>query len=185
MALILKSTQAPSGGGTTALSSITAATSGNSITHGNYDQVWTFPQTSGVGLSVVATALTTGAAFSVVGTSTALTGAGAVSSIKYNATAKDAHVFIVNMNNDAPTNGLFVRANNRVGILTSTPSAALHINGALLLESVTISDLPSGGSIGTAAATVDMYSTIFLNQTTTGQTITLPTPTVTTAGRVL
>lgn len=185
MALTLKSTQAPSGGGSSALSSITASTTSNSVTHGNFDQLWTFPQTTGIGLTLVGSSLTTGSTFSVIGTSTSLTGAGTVASIKYNATAKDAHVFAVNMNNDAPTNGLFVRANNRVGILTSTPSAALHVNGAVVLESVSISDLPTGGSIGSAASTVDMYSTIFLNQTTVGQTITIPTPTVTTAGRII
>lgn len=42
---------------------------------------------------------------------------------------------------------------------------------------LSIPDLPSGGSIGTAASTVDIYGGFILNQTTPGQAITIPTPT--------
>lgn len=49
---------------------------------------------------------------------------------------------------------------------------------------VTISNLSSGGSIGSAATTVDVASAINVNQTTASQTLTLPNPTVTAAGKV-
>ena len=45
------------------------------------------------------------------------------------------------------------------------------------LAPITIANLPSGGAIGTAAATVDINNVFLINQTTTGQTITLPNPT--------
>jgi hypothetical protein len=45
------------------------------------------------------------------------------------------------------------------------------------LAPTTIADLPSGGAIGTAAATVDINNVFLINQTTAGQTITLPNPT--------
>jgi len=53
-----------------------------------------------------------------------------------------------------------------------------------LLTAITINDLPSGGNIGTAAATVDVATTFNVNQTTAGQNVSLPSPTVTTAGRL-
>lgn len=42
---------------------------------------------------------------------------------------------------------------------------------------VTVTDKATGGSIGTAPTTVDIASEININQTTAGQTLTLPTPT--------
>lgn len=48
-----------------------------------------------------------------------------------------------------------------------------------------VSDLATGGSIGSATTTVDVTSTIRLNQTTAGQSITIPSPTVTTNNRIL
>jgi hypothetical protein len=42
---------------------------------------------------------------------------------------------------------------------------------------------PSGGSLGTAAATVDLTSLINVQQTTSGQTVTIPNPTNLTAGK--
>lgn len=50
---------------------------------------------------------------------------------------------------------------------------------------MTISNLPSGGNIGTAASTVDIYTIFNVNQTSSGQTVTLPNPTNTTAGRMV
>jgi hypothetical protein len=43
---------------------------------------------------------------------------------------------------------------------------------------VTVTDRPTGGAIGTAAATVNVASQFRVNQTTAGQTITVPNPTV-------
>lgn len=50
---------------------------------------------------------------------------------------------------------------------------------------VSISNKASGGSIGTAAATVDIATLIVVNQTTASQTLTLPSPTDTTPGMVV
>lgn len=48
-----------------------------------------------------------------------------------------------------------------------------------------ISDLPAGGNIGTAATTVDTKTIFNVNQVSSGQTITLPNPTNSTAGRMV
>lgn len=51
----------------------------------------------------------------------------------------------------------------------------------LVGQIVTITDKPMGGSIGSAATTVDIASEININQTTAAQTLTLPSPTNTSA----
>ncbi len=57
--------------------------------------------------------------------------------------------------------------------------------GSTLNSAITITDKPTGGAIGTAAATVDAYTTFNVNQTTASQALTLPSPTTTTAGRIV
>lgn len=52
-------------------------------------------------------------------------------------------------------------------------------------NSLDIADLSTGGLIGTAANTVDVYSTFNIEQTTPGQSLSLPAPTVTTLSRTI
>jgi hypothetical protein len=53
---------------------------------------------------------------------------------------------------------------------------ATLINDSFKKVGFPISNLPTGGSIGTAATTIDLYSTFLINQTTADQTISLPNP---------
>jgi len=62
--------------------------------------------------------------------------------------------------------------------------SSLNIDRGLIYTTVAIGNLASGGAIGTAAATVDMGTAFAVNQTTTGQAITLPSPTNVKAGRI-
>jgi len=50
---------------------------------------------------------------------------------------------------------------------------------------IAVTNKATGGSIGTAATTVDVGTIISVSQTTAGQTLTLPNPTDTTAGAVI
>ena len=59
------------------------------------------------------------------------------------------------------------------------------INTGSFLAPLTIANLASGGAIGTAAATVDINSVFLINQTTTGQTITIPNPTNATLSQII
>lgn len=52
----------------------------------------------------------------------------------------------------------------------------------LKLATVALTNFATGGSIGTAATTVDIVSCFNVNQTTAGQTLTLPSPTNALAG---
>jgi hypothetical protein len=56
---------------------------------------------------------------------------------------------------------------------------------AEVMNTFNISDISSGGDIGTAATTVDINPSFNIHQTTAGQTITLPAPTSATAGRIV
>ncbi len=59
-------------------------------------------------------------------------------------------------------------------------------HGSTINSTLALSNFAGGGSIGTAATTVDIYTSISVAQTTAGQTLTLPTPTTnTTYGRLL
>ncbi|MGB4759263.1 MAG: hypothetical protein WBP26_04330 [Candidatus Saccharimonadales bacterium] len=62
----------------------------------------------------------------------------------------------------------------------------LTIDGATVNNTLALGNFSSGGSIGSAATTVDIYTAISINQTTASQTLTIPTPTASTAyGRTL
>jgi hypothetical protein len=56
------------------------------------------------------------------------------------------------------------------------------IQDNLRLATTTIANLATGGSIGTAATTVDICSAFNINQTTAAQALTLPSPTIADAG---
>lgn len=56
-------------------------------------------------------------------------------------------------------------------------------NGGAFLQTTTIADRPAGGPIGPATTTVDEFEAFLVDQTTAGQTLTLPAPTNTDATR--
>lgn len=54
----------------------------------------------------------------------------------------------------------------------------MYLDGRRALRSASISDLASGGSIGSAASTVDIYDAVLINQTTDAKVLTFATPSV-------
>jgi parallel beta-helix repeat protein len=65
-------------------------------------------------------------------------------------------------------------------------SGLLINNGATVNTTLALGNFATGSAIGTAAATVDIYTSISVAQTTTGQTLTVPSPTASTNyGRIL
>ena len=88
--------------------------------------------------------------------------------------------------NKTINNNISVNGNT---VLGDASTDTITINGSTNIKDTTfntlaVANLAAGGNIGTAAATVDQYSSFNLSQSTTGQTITLPNPTVASAGRV-
>ena len=65
------------------------------------------------------------------------------------------------------------------GVTIATGQSFVN-GGSTLNTALAVADLPSGGSVGSA----ESYTTFNVNQTTTGQTLTLATPGVATAGRI-
>lgn len=82
--------------------------------------------------------------------------------------------------------GVVVRlqtSTDSLGVGTSSPAAGMQISKSLLLGTTVLGDFPTGGAIG-AAAVVDGASSASVAQTTAGQTLTIPSPTNTTVGRL-
>lgn len=77
-----------------------------------------------------------------------------------------------------------IRRDGNVG-LGVDPVSRFDVNGALVLRSITLANFAANSSIGTAATTVDINSTIVIPQTTPNIYVTLPAPTNTAAGRQL
>src|SRR6056297_891068 len=109
--------------------------------------------------------------------SVALTGAGTALTVTNNV--------VVNGNTtlgNATSDTLTVEANATFnGSLTVSTGDQFTNAGATLFSATAIGDIAAGGDIGTAAATVDVATTFNVTQTTASQTLTLPSPTDTTA----
>jgi hypothetical protein len=74
----------------------------------------------------------------------------------------------------------------KVTVATTANGGTFINNGAMLNTAKALSDFSTNQAIGTAAATVDKYTTFTINQNVTaGITLTVPSPTDTTAGRIL
>lgn len=73
----------------------------------------------------------------------------------------------------------------RLGVGVASPLVHFHNNGGTILGAQLVTgDFPTGGVIGTAAATVDIKTVFSIAQTTAGQTLTLPAPTSATLGHI-
>lgn len=68
---------------------------------------------------------------------------------------------------------------SRYGSVYSSQSSPVYT------MATTLTDFPTGGSIGTAPNTVDKYETVIVPQTTAAQTVTLASPTLATTVRML
>lgn len=68
------------------------------------------------------------------------------------------------------------------GLGITNPSATFHNNGTTVFSVRSIPNKPTGGDIESAANSVNIGTTFSVNQTTTGQTLTLPYPYPATAG---
>jgi hypothetical protein len=77
--------------------------------------------------------------------------------------------------------------NNGVTIGGGSGAGAFVNNGTTLNTVLAITDRNGGSglAIGSAASTVDLYTAFVITQTTANQTVTIPSPSVTTAGRVI
>jgi hypothetical protein len=138
--------------------------------------------TTGTAIKNVSNAVTTGSLlFATTSSAAANSSAGLlhVSNTGASTTGVTARI----QSSSAAGSGITVMGTGNVGIGTAGPVATLHNAGSTLNSVVPVGDKATGGDIGTAVATVDVATAFAVNQTTAGQTLTLPAPTVATAGR--
>lgn len=94
--------------------------------------------------------------------------------------------FPIELFNNSQTTPLWVKYVDPITINNITAGSTASSTNSMIntsqqkLQIKQLADFPAGGSIGTAATTVDVASFFEINQTTSGQTVTLPTPTVVT-----
>jgi hypothetical protein len=93
--------------------------------------------------------------------------------------------YTYNIQAGANVNPFNIASSSGASLFSIDKSGNLSVQGSTLYVGVTIGNLASNGPIGTAAATVDINTTVNMNQTTAGRTFTIPAPAITTAGRIL
>ncbi len=76
-------------------------------------------------------------------------------------------------------------SNRKITIGDATNGGVIINYGATLNAAKALSNFTSDGAIGTAAATVDTHTSFTINQTTASISLTIPSPTDTTAGRII
>lgn len=139
--------------------------------------------TAGRVLDINTTALTTGTALNVSAAGGTFNSTLGLVRVRNN-TASTTGILARFQSNTADANsGLTILANGNIGADTVLPKATIHNAGGIVQGMTTHGDYAAGGSIGTAATTVDVFSGIVITQTTAGQTVTVPDPTDVTAGR--
>jgi len=85
-----------------------------------------------------------------------------------------------------PSDAIAHSGNLMLGLLTPNTSAGrFDLTGSTVLRPVALGNFAANAAIGTAAATVDVASTITINQTTANIAVTLPGPTNTQVGRIV
>jgi len=112
------------------------------------------------------------------------TGASIVSNVLYMQSASGSFPGVVNTTSQS-FNGVKT-FNSGLTIGASAGNGLLTNNGATVNTVLAVNNLPTGGTIGTASTTVDVYTAASINQTSSGQTITIPSPTASSVfGRLL
>lgn len=86
---------------------------------------------------------------------------------------------------DTDATPFIITSNGNVGIGIAAPFATLTNAGSTAFGTLALTNFAANAPIGTAAATVDIYTAININQTTASITLTLPSPTTATAGRII
>ncbi|MBP1672696.1 MAG: hypothetical protein H6Q25_511 [Bacteroidetes bacterium] len=158
-----------------------------------YDRIQQMPAQSLLGnpygATAIPTAITIGTGLSFSGTT--LNATGASWSLVGNSGTNPSTNFL----GTTDYNRLIFKTNNieratflptgYFGLGTTTPDATFQNNGTTIFFVRPITNKPTGGDIETAANSVNIGTNFSVNQTTTGQTLTLPWPTPATEGKMV
>ncbi len=155
-------------GGTSGISSLTAATSTDSIDNTNYAQTWNWSTaTTQNSMSLTANALTTGTILSVTSSDASLNSTNGLLYVANTGASTTGTVARIQSNSTAGS-GLTVLANGSVGIGTTTPAGILDVRGGTAAAATNGSDINIIGQSGGTGATGG--GSIFLFPGTKGST---------------
>ena len=161
-------------------------------THANGGDKWTFAGADGSSI-LNQNSITQTANFQISGTGSAATLQGTTSVLTPTLDTASAVALNIGTSGSPTTTQINLNqsttlANGKtLNIGAAAGNGALVNNGSTVNSTYAMANLATGGwDAGGAAATVDIYTSISANQTTTGQTLTVPNPTAsTTYGRML
>jgi hypothetical protein len=112
------------------LSSLTAATTSNTINNAANTQTWQWNGlTTGNGLNVSTSSLTTGVLLSLLNSNNSLNSANGVLSVVNSGSSVSGTLAKFEANGNVSGSGMIIRTNGNVGIGTTSPSALLHLGG--------------------------------------------------------
>lgn len=140
--------------------------------------------TTGIVANISLNGLTSGTGLNITSNSASNTSTNGLLRVANTTATTTGTVFRAQSNSTAGT-GLTVLASGNTGLGTSSPAATLHNAGSTLFGTLTLTNFAANGAIGTAAATVDAYTSINISQSSAGIALTIPAPTNTSAGRIL
>ena len=165
---------------------LTNATATRTLDNANFGQTWNWSTlTTQTGLTTQANAITTGSILSITSSSALNTSTNGLVYIANTSAAITGTILRVASNSTAGS-GMVVLGNGNVGIGNISPVSTLDIQGAIVNRVLVLGNLSAGVLGGTAAAGVDIYSTISIAQTTVAVvSMSIPNPSNTTAGRRL
>lgn len=120
----------PASGGSSSFSSLTSATTTNTIDNANFTQIWNWSSlTTENALSISASAITTGSLLNLTTSSTSFNSTNGLLYVG-NTAAPSSGVVARIQSNSGANSGLTVLANGNVGIATANPTSRLHVVGS-------------------------------------------------------
>jgi hypothetical protein len=99
--------------------------------------------------------------------------------------ANNATITNATLTSATATNIVSTNASTSNLLVTNATVTRLRVTGQTELGAQSVANLAGGGDIGTAAATVDVGTVFNVDQTTANQTLTIPNPTDTVAGKII
>lgn len=75
--------------------------------------------------------------------------------------------------------------NGRIGFNVTTPKGTIDVDGTIIDRPLTLSNFTANGVLGPSSTTVDKTSSIAINQTLAGITVSIPIPTLNQSGQLL
>ena len=160
------------GTSTVPLSSITAATTTNSINSANFAQTWTWDSlTTQTALTLSSSSMTSGTLLSLINTNLTLNSTKGLLNIINNNIGSNGLTLRVSSSTSNTDSGIVVNGNGMLGVNTITPTAMVHLGGTPIITNGGVNGMllrvgPTNLSDGTAIGTIAHTAISSFNATT-------------------